>query len=163
MKSSGFSLIEVCVAIAILGLVILFVASLANFSHRETATDERLGGGIRANVFTSNALRERGFLELAQFCTTNNLFASSGLVLGCVNAARTEITTNLAAAGAPAPLLRVRINSAADADPEGKYCAEVQACRLLADGHLLVLNVVTSWVGVNQRTASTVHQIRLLR
>lgn len=163
MTRSGFSLVEVIVSVAILSLLIGFVVSLSEFTHRETATDERLGEGIRAGVFVANSLRDLGFLDLIKKCQSENVFQTAATGLACVDATRSKLTQAVAA---PAPgliPLKVRVNSAGEPDPNGRLCVEMTSCRLIADGHLVAVNVVTSWIGLNQSAQSTVHQIRVLR
>lgn len=163
MNRAGFSLVEVIVSVAILALMIGFVVSLSEFTHRETATDERLGEGIRAGVFVANALRELGFLDLVKKCQSEAVFNTASTTLACVDATGRRLTTAVAVSTAGLIPLKVRVNSAGEPDPNGRHCVEMTSCRLIADGHLLAVNVVTSWIGTNQSAQSTVHQIRVLR
>lgn len=138
--------------------------TLTEFSHKEVASDERLGEGIRAGVFIANSLRELGFLELVKRCQDDGVFqVAPSTASNCVSGTPAQLT---AAVAAPAPgliPLKVRVNSAGESDPDGRYCVEVKSCSLMAQGHLIAVNITTAWVGVNNIMRVTNHQIRVLR
>lgn len=159
----GFSLVEAVVSIAILSLLIGFVASLSEFARRESSTDEILGQGIRVGVFVADELRSLGFSELLKKCVAENVMNARPANLSCLNASGDQITRSAAITSLDEIPLKIRVNASAEADENGRHCVEMTSCRLVGDGHLLAVNLITSWIGPDSKPKSTLHQFRVIR